>query len=305
MRRTGVAVGSDPTATEAAREHLRAGGDAVGAVVCGFFAAAGASPGVLFGALGLMVAQVGGGVRTFDGRQRQPGIAQRRARGFGEGDAIPVAARVAAPGSVPALLVALRYGRSVSLSKVVAPGASLARGAGSPRRAEVLEQIERLGAAALASTSISRALIHVAGPSEGGALGLRDLELVADIDRPALVSGQLRLVPWAGERLEAASITPSEWEARAVRQQGLSASDASGGVAALCYDDVSSGLHVDALELTLPLEAVPPRRGLQRVAPGTFLPAPVPLAIELSAHDVPTMASVELAQRAPLVVRPQ
>ena len=112
MRRTSSAVGSDATATEVAREHLLTGGDAVGAVVAGFFAAAGEAPGVLFGAVGLMLAQVGAGVRAFDGRPRQPGLAQRRVRGLVEGDAIPVAARVAAPGSVAALLVALRYGRS-------------------------------------------------------------------------------------------------------------------------------------------------------------------------------------------------
>lgn len=305
MRRTSIAVGSDSDAAEAAREHLRVGGDAVGAVVCGFFAAAGASPGVLLGSLGLMVAQVGGGVRAFDGRQRQPGIAQRRARGFGEGDVIPVAARVAAPGSIAALLIALRYGRSVSLSRVVSPGVTLARGSGSPRRAEVLEQIGRLGAAALMTPGISRELIHVAGPSEGGALGLKDLEHVPEIDRPARVAGQLRVAPWAAERLDAALVDESEWETRAARQHGLCASDATGGVAALCYDDVSTGLSVEALELVLPLDAVPPRRGGPRVAPGTFLPAPVPLVIELSEHDVPWAATVEPARHPPLVVRPR
>lgn len=305
MRRTSAAVGSDPAATEVAREHLLSGGDAVGAVVAGFFAAAGQAPGVLFSPVGLMLAQVGAGVRAFDGRQRQPGIGLRRARGVAEGDTIPAAARVAAPGSVAALLVALRYGRSVSLSRVVAAGASLARQAGCARRAEVLEQIERLGAAALASPAIARPLIHAAGPTEGGALCARDLETVAEIDRPAAADGGVRRVPWADERLDPSLVPTAEWDARAERQQGLCACDAAGGVAALCYDDAVSGLSVEELELLLPLDAVPVRRGMPRVAPGTLLPAPTPLGIELSEADVPQLATVSLARRAPLVVRPR
>jgi hypothetical protein len=70
MRRSATAVSSDTTAREAAQAYLDAGGDAVGAVVAGFFAAAGESPGVLLGPVGLIVAQVGMGVRAFDGRQR-------------------------------------------------------------------------------------------------------------------------------------------------------------------------------------------------------------------------------------------
>lgn len=305
MRRAATAVGSDLTATEVAREHLLAGGDAVGAVVAGFFAAAGQAPGVLFGSVGLMLAQVGAGVRAFDGRQRQPGIGLRRARGAAEGDVIPRAARVAAPGSVAALLVALRYGRSVGLSRVLSPGVSLARKQGCARRAEVLEQIERLGAAALASSAIARPLIHAAGPTEGGALCARDLETVADIDRLAAADGAVRSAPWAADRGEPSAMSSAEWDARAERQQGLCACDAAGGVAVLCYDDAPSGLCVEALELVLPLDAVPVRRGMPRVSPGTLLPAPTPLRIEVSEADVPTLATVELARRAALIVRPR
>jgi hypothetical protein len=303
MRRASAAVGSDPTATEVAREHLLSGGDAVGAVVAGFFAAAGEAPGVLFAPVGLMLAQVGAGVRAFDGRQRQPGIGLRRARGLVEGDEIPAAARVAAPGSVAALLVALRYGRSVGLSRVVGAGVSLARQAGFSRRAEVLEQIQRLGASALASPAIARPLIHAAGPTEGGALCARDLETVAEIDRPAAADGGLRRAPWADERLDSSLIPSAEWDARAERQEGLCACDAAGGVAALCYDRALTGLSVEALELLLPLDAVPVRRGMSRVPPGTLLPAPTPLAIEVAEGDVPQLATVALAHRAPLVVR--
>jgi gamma-glutamyltranspeptidase/glutathione hydrolase len=302
MRRPVSAAGSDTTACDAARAFLEAGGDALGAVVCGFFAAAGDSPGVLFGAVGLIVAQVGIGVRAFDGRQRQPGLGQRRARGLAPGDAVPTAARVAAPGGITALLVALRYGRSASLSNVLAPGIGLAKKAGCERRAEALDAIARLGPAALASPAIARPLIHLAGASEGGALGLSDLEFIPELDQPARAASGKRIPPWADDRLEAVHVPASDWEDQALRQHGLCANDASGGLAALCYDNALAGLRVDALELVLPLQAVPVRRGLPRIAPGRFLPAPTPLSIELGEADVPFSATVTLADRPPLRV---
>ncbi|HTV18603.1 MAG TPA: hypothetical protein VMG12_08035 [Polyangiaceae bacterium] len=302
MKRPVSAAGSDTIATDAARAYLEAGGDALGAVVTGFFSAAGDSPGVLFGAVGLIVAQVGMGVRAFDGRQRQPGLGQRRARGLSPGDAVPTAARVAVPGGIAALLVALRYGRSASLSKILAPGIALAKKAGCERRAEVLDVIARLGPAALASPDIARPLIHLAGPSEGGALGLSDLESIPEIDQPARASSGQRLPAWADERLESVHIPDSEWQEQALRQHGLCANDASGGLAALCYDNAISGLRVDSLELVLPLNAVPVRRGLPRIAPGRFLPAPAPLSIELGDGDVPFSATISLADRQSLRV---
>ncbi len=283
--------------------YLDEGGDAVGAVVAGFFSAAGDAPGVLFSPLGLMVAHVGVGVRAFDGRQRQPGISQRRARGLAPEDPVPVAARVAAPGGIAALLVGLRYGRSAPLSRIIAGGVALAKNAGCERRAEVLEQIQRLGAAALAAAGIARPLIHLAGPSEGGALGLGDLELIPDLDHPARSVGSLRLAPWPADPPDALHGARGEWDAQAARQHGLCACDARGGVAALCYDNAISGLRVEALELMLPLNAVPARRGTPRVPPGKFLPAPTPLSIEVSEDDSPVVATVALAGRDPLSVR--
>ena len=303
MKRPVSAQGSDTTARDAAQAYLDGGGDALGAVVSGFFAAAGESPGVLFGAVGLIVAQVGMGVRAFDGRQRQPGLGQRRARGLAPGDAVPTAARVAVPGGIAALLVALRYGRSTSLSKILAPGIALATKAGCERRVEVLDAIARLGPAALASPGIARPLIHLAGPSEGGALGLNDLESIPELDQPARAgaAGQ-RTPPWAGERLESVHVSDSDWEEQALRQHGLCASDASGGLAAMCFDNAISGLRVDSLDLVLPLNAVPVRRGLPRITPGRFLPAPAPLSIELGAGDVPFSATIALADRQSLRV---
>lgn len=303
MRRPVSAQGSDTIARDAAQAYLDAGGDALGAVITGFFASAGDAPGVLFGAVGLIVAQVGMGVRAFDGRPRQPGLGQRRARGLAPGDAVPTAARIAAPGGIAALLVALRYGRSSSLPKILAPGISLAKKAGCDRRAEVLEAIARLGPAALASPGIARPLIHLAGPSEGGALGLNDLEFIPELDQPARAAApDQRVPPWAGERLDPIHVSDSDWEEQALRQHGLCASDASGGLAALCYDNAIAGLRLEALELVLPLDAIPVRRGLPRIAPGRFLPAPTPLSIELGEGDVPFSATIHLADRQSLRV---
>lgn len=297
MKRSATAVGSDSTARDAAQAYLEAGGDAVGAVVSGFFAAAGESPGVLLGPVGLIVAQVGIGVRAFDGRQRQPGLGQRRARGIAPGDPIPAAARVAVPGAIPALLVALRYGRSAALSKVVSTGIVLAKKAGCERRAEALDAIERLGAAALASAGIARPLIHLAGPSEGGGLGLSDLEFIPEFDQPARAHAALRSPPWADERLDSSQVSETDWQDQMLRQHGLAASDATGGLAALCYDNVLAGLRVDELELVSPLNAIPVRRGLPRIMPGRFLPAPVPISIEIGEGDVPYSATLALAER--------
>ncbi len=296
----GLAAGSNPTAQQAAEEYLRAGGDALGAVVCGFFAAAGESPGVLLGSLGLLLTQVGGGARAFDGRLRQPGIGARRARGFAIDDAVPAPARVAAPSSIAALLVALRYGRSAPLHKILAAGVASARLAGCERRADVLEQIQRLGASALAAPGLARALLHVASPSEGGSLAMADLEAVPAVDHPARVDGVFRRPPWADEPESKGS--GADWIELEARQQGLCARDTSGGLVALCYDEVSAGVAVDELELVLPLAAVPPRRGQPRVAPGRFLPAPTPLSIEVSPGDVPLRVTIQLAGRAPLSV---
>lgn len=302
MKRAAQAVASEPAVQEAARAYLQAGGDAVGAVVTGFFVAAAQDPGVLLGSLGLLIAQVGGGVRAFDGRTRQPGLEARRPRGLNPEDEAPLAARVAAPTSIAALLVALRYGQQLPIGKILAPGITLAKQHGSERRAAVLEQIQRLGAAALAAPAISRALIHVAGPSEGGALSLADLTAIPELDHPALSTENLRAAPWEQELPDPERMPDADWEGQLERQQGICAHDLRGGVATLCYDRASRGLEVAELELLLPLNAVPPRRGVSRIAPGSFLPAPTPLGIELSASAVPLSATVRLHNRAPLIV---
>lgn len=301
MKRAAQAAASEPVAQEAAHAYLQAGGDAVGAVVTGFFAAAGQDAGVLLGSIGLLIAQVGGGVRAFDGRTRQPGLEARRPRGLNPEDAVPTAARVAAPTSIAALLVALRYGQQLPIGKILAPGIALAKDHGYERRAAVLEQIQRLGAAALAAPAISRSLIHLAGPSEGGSLGIADLAAIPELDHPARGTDNLRTVPWENE-LPGSERPERDWNDQLERQQGICAQDLRGGLAALCYDRASHGLEVAELELLLPLNAVPARRGVTRVAPGSFLPAPTPISIELSASAIPLAAIVRLHGRAPLLV---
>lgn len=302
MKRAAQAVASEPAVQEAAQAYLQAGGDAVGAVAAGFFAAAGQDAGVLLGSLGLLIAQVGGGVRAFDGRTRQPGLEARRPRGLNPEDPVPPAARVAAPSSIAALLVALRYGQQLPIGKIVAPGIALAKEHGCERRAAVLEQIQRLGAAALAAPAISRPLIHLAGPSEGGSLGIADLAAIPEIDHPARSTDNLRAAPWEHELPPPERMPETDWTAQLERQQGICARDLRGGIAALCYDRATRGLEVAELELLLPLNAIPPRRGVTRVTPGSFLPAPTPLGIELSAGAVPVVATVRLFGRSPLVV---
>jgi gamma-glutamyltranspeptidase/glutathione hydrolase len=61
--------------------------------------------------------------------------------------------------------------------------------------------------------------------------------------------------------------------------EAVLACDGRGTIAALAYVPARQGVAVPELEVTLGLSAVPVRRGVTRVAPGTLLPAPAPVAI--------------------------
>src|SRR6186713_2804804 len=138
MRTRAHALASDPAVEEAARAELAASKSAVAAVVAGYFAAAGARPGVLLGPLTLLVAGVGAGGRAFDGRLRQPGIGAKRPRGLLPGQEVSRAARVALSTSVAALSVALAYDRTRTLTVLARVGARAAADAGAPTRAALL-----------------------------------------------------------------------------------------------------------------------------------------------------------------------
>ncbi|HET9960276.1 MAG TPA: hypothetical protein VFQ61_37555, partial [Polyangiaceae bacterium] len=104
MRIRHAVAASDSIAEQAATERLAAGGSAVTAVLAGFFAVAGARPGVLLGPMSILVAGVGQGARAFDGRVRQPGLGAKRPRGILDGSEVPEAAQVAVPGALGAAL---------------------------------------------------------------------------------------------------------------------------------------------------------------------------------------------------------
>src|SRR5262245_50858028 len=97
-----AAVANDPAAEDAASDYLLSGGSAIGAVLAGYFAAAGAYAGVLLGPLTVLIGGTGMGARAFDGRLRQPGLGTKRPRGFLPEETIPDAARIGVPTGVAA-----------------------------------------------------------------------------------------------------------------------------------------------------------------------------------------------------------
>lgn len=275
-----VAIANDPIAEEAAQDYLSLAGSATGAVLCGFFAAAGAHSGVLFGPLTLVVAGIGSGARAFDGRMRQPGHGSKRPRGT-LGSQVPEQARLAVPATVPALFVALAYDGSQKLASILRPGLARALRAGAQAREGLLRQVRASGAGTFSDTAFVRAMLRVAGPSQGGLLTSTDFGSVTDIDHAAVkrtVGGrELYEAPWA-----------DEGEAVDVSELGLGqaivAADVRGQLAALCYRRVVDGFPLEELEIEAPLCAVPVRRGVRRVAPGHRLAAPAPVAVIADEH---------------------
>ncbi|MCC6901951.1 MAG: hypothetical protein IT377_23470 [Polyangiaceae bacterium] len=275
MKRRSAAVSNDPVAAEAAREQLGAGASAVGAVLAGFFAAAGAHAGVLLGPVTLLVGGVGTGVRAFDGRLRQPGVGAKRPRGVVASAVVPDAARVAVPTAVAALAVALAYDGGKSLGPLVKPGIARAERGGADARAGVLRLVRSAGAGAFHDSGFVRAMLRVAGPSQGGLLSPADFTAVPTVDTEAAArargSDRVLEAPWAADAKDL------ELEALGFGC-AICAVDVRRVCAALCYRRVSTGFAVEELELEAPLAAVPVMRGVTRITPGEPLPAPAPLA---------------------------
>lgn len=272
-----MALSDEVVAAEAAEEAIASGASAISAVLTGYFAAAGAHAGVLLGPVTLLLAGIGEGARAFDGRSRQPGAGAKRPRGYRADDAIPDAARVAVPAAVPALLVALGYDDNPRLRQIVRSGARRARRAGADARAALLERIAAVGASAVSEMSFIRPLLHAGGQAEGGTLTASDLRAIDALDHPATaieLDGRGALVaPW--------STAAPESEGDIGRGYAILAIDARGTFACLCFRRILDGVPVEELELEAPAAAVPVRRGVPRVAPGTVLPAPAPVAITL------------------------
>lgn len=280
------AVASDPVAAEAAEDAVLSGHTALAAVVSAFFASAGAYAGVLLSPVSILVAGVGVGARAFDGRLRQPGLGVRRPRGFRADEPIPEAARFAVPVGAAACLVALGYEGDAKLNRLLRPGVARARRAGASSRAALLERIRNAGASALTEAAFIRPLLHVAGPSQGGLLMPSDFRALSELDQEAAAvdcaGEELLVCPWSADAPPAKGLEPDLGVGHAI-----CAVDARGVFAALAYRRVLDGILVDELELEAPRAAVPVRRGVTRVAPGSALPAPAPIGIRRGAAGAP------------------
>ncbi len=283
MRLRSLARSNDPAVEAVAMNELSRGGTAIDAVLAGYFAAAGANPGVLLGPVTLLLGGVGSGDRAFDGRVRQPGIGAKRPRGTLPGEEPPAQARVGIPCSVPALAVALGYGALSTLARLVQPGVAAARERGAERRAALLQRVGEVGALALAEPELSRALVRVFGAPNGGLVTPTDFARPTALDLPAtrLARGdsELLVAPWAGQ-------------ARAGFERGASvcAVDVNGLFVAAAFECHGQGLFVDELELSAPLLAEPTWRGVPRLSPGAPLRSPAPLWIQCdgagAAHEI-------------------
>jgi hypothetical protein len=271
LRLRSLARSNDTLCEAAAGEELTKGGSAVDAVLAGFFAAAGAYPAVLLGPVSVLVGGTGSGERAFDGRVRQPGKGAKRPRGTLPGEEPPRAARVGVPCSVPALAVALGYGGTATLNRLVQAGVALARERGAERRAAVLSRVGEVGALSFSEPELSRSLVRAFGAPNGGLLTPADFARPEQLDAQATRSEGRLAAPWAAEA-----------KAPFLRGTTVSAIDVNGLFVAAAFDCQPEALYVDELELSAPLLAVPTLRGVPRTAPGTPIPAPAPVWID---HD--------------------
>ena len=271
VRLRALARSNDPICEAAAAEELAKGTSAIDAVLAGYFAAAGAYPGVLLGPVTLLLGGTGTGDRAFDGRVRQPGKNAKRPRGTLPGEEPPAASRVGVPCSVPALAVAVGYGAQATLGRLVQPGVALARERGAERRAAVLSRVGEVGALAFSEPELSRAMVRAFGAPNGGLVTPGDFARPEGLDVPALRSeaATTRLsAPWAEQAKSAF-----------VRGATVSAIDINGMFVAAAFECQPEGLYVEELELSAPLLATPTLRGVPRVAPGSTIAAAAPIWI--------------------------
>jgi gamma-glutamyltranspeptidase/glutathione hydrolase len=268
----GTAItGSDRAAALAGEAALEAGGSAADAVIAGFFGAAGAHPGVLLGpAIGL-VAGASAGARAFDGRSAQPGRGAARPRGYVDEGSIPDAARFPVPRALAMLVLLHTAAGRAKWRDLVKPGALAAEKLGAAKRAALIRSAGDLGVMALRTRDVERALLERGGSVEGGTLTAEDL---AEI-RPENANARTSSI---GDQVTVVGV-PWDAPSGALEAEVLVACDGRGGVAALAYSPAREGIAVDALELVVNREAAPVRRGVPRVAPGTPLAAPGPVAI--------------------------
>jgi hypothetical protein len=280
FRLRALARSNDPICEAAAGEELAKGSTAIDAVLAGYFAAAGAYPGVLLGPVTLLLGGTGSGDRAFDGRVRQPGKNAKRPRGTLPGEEPPSASRVGVPCSVPALAVAAGYGAQATLGRLVQPGVALARERGAARRASVLSRVGEVGALAFSEPELSRALVRAFGAPNGGLVTPADFAHPEGLDVPAALDEQgmaaLLVAPWAKQATNAF-----------VRGATVSAIDVNGMFVAAAFECQPEALYVEELELSAPLMAAPTLRGVPRVAPSSPLPAAAAIWISYDAAGSP------------------
>jgi hypothetical protein len=279
VRLRALARSNDPICEAAAAEELARGTSAIDSVLAGYFAAAGAYPGVLLGPVTLLLGGTGTGDRAFDGRVRQPGKNAKRPRGTLPGEEPPPASRVGVPCSVPALAVAVGYGAQATLRRLVQPGVALARERGAEQRAAVLSRVGEVGALAFSEPELSRAMVRAFGAPNGGLVTPGDFARPEGLDVPALLresSTTLLCAPWAQDAKGAF-----------VRGTTVSAIDINGMFVAAAFECQPEGLYLEELELSAPLFASPTLRGVPRVAPGSVIPAAAPIWISYDAAGAP------------------
>lgn len=286
------ALATTALAQEAARTALSDGATALGAALTGFFVEAGQSPGVLFGSFSLLVGGLGSGVFAYDGRHRQPGRDAKRPRGFEEGEEIPPAARVAAPGSIHAAALACVFHPGTTILSCVRPGVSRAKQTGQKGRAELLEVVAAKAATALTDPRVRKAFISRFGTVEGGLITPADLAAREDVQAKALLYEGAYRTPWgrADEGTTGAG-------------HAIVAGDSKGLFVALAYGELPGGLELDPFETIVPMTARPVLRGVTRVAPGTPIPWADGLRIQRTENGTLSGASAAVGQRVLSILR--
>ena len=272
MIRAAASTASSAAARAAAAAIIEAGGTAVDAVIAGFLAAAGERPGVLLAPAVALVAGTGAGARAYDGRSVQPGLGSARPRGFVADATIPEAAFASAPRSIAMLVLLHGHRGRTSLSVLARDGVAAAEAQGEKARAGLIRRVGASGVLALRSTEVARALLAAAGTVAGGTLTERDLEEA----RPAETDAVTTAID------SGANVFTSPWpslEAPAVGAEAVVACDGRGIVAAIAYAPTVTGVIVPELGISLSRDAVPVLRGVTRLAPGTPLAAPAPIAL--------------------------
>lgn len=273
-----LSLATQREAQEASLLALGGQGNALFAALSGFFAAAGASPGVLFSPVSLLVGGLGAGTFCYDGRARQPGREAKRPRGF-EGE-VPLSARVAVPGSLWALSVACAFHPGTSLLAASRVGVSAAKSLGAKNRAWLIDVSAGLGAKFLSEPRLRKELLVQFGPPEQGNWGPPDLVASPDIQKlpvPSFENDDALTLPWQMTETQSVNLLEGEeWG----RSHCIVVVDAAGLFVALSYRDLPGTVSLDEFEINMPAFAVPVLRGVPRVTPGEALLTPAELYLD-------------------------